>query len=216
MRRDIRLNWLALALLLLGLGASSFFIARAVLPPSQQAQAQPGQPPDGEIERKVREDNAKPKFEGVLNGFRFYGSTNPPSPPPQCPAEGGQPSSAGEIAASQLNFTVGYLPPGMKLTYEGGNTCSGTVVTIARNYAAPNGAMLIVGRGLGEPATEREAPADRLEPSTIGGRPAVIKKPVFPGDRFTIYMRDDAGTLWIVSGFRLTVAEGLKVAEGLR
>src|SRR5581483_5288934 len=92
------------------LGAIAFFAVRIALPGSGEARAQPGQPPSGDVHRKVAEDEAKPKFVGTLNGIRFYTGNDAPQPPPQCKASPGRNSTKAEIDASPLNFSPGYLP----------------------------------------------------------------------------------------------------------
>jgi hypothetical protein len=109
-----------------------------------------------------------------------------------------------------------YLPAGMSKTFEAGNFCRDQVVHIVRHFVIlPSGASIFVAMTARPPIESADAPIDRLQALTIQGRPAVLVKPVFAGDRARVYVRHERGVM-IVAGHQIEVDEILKVAEGVR
>ncbi len=212
MKRSITYTLIATALLLLS-GGAAFAVGRYVLDDSGSAGAQPSD----DTPQKVDKDRAAPKFEGEINGFTFYDPQKTPvKQPASCAGlSGGTEATKAEIGSSPLNFAVGNLPPGAELTFEGGNTCGGAVVAVIRNFGIKGGPQIAVARIGAAAEIPTEAPASRLQASTIAGRPAVIVLPVFDGDRVAVYMRDAAG-YWMVSGAHTTLDTVLKVAEATK
>jgi hypothetical protein len=202
-----------LALLLLVAGAVAFGVGRYLLAGTGSASAQPSD----DIPQKVDQDKATPKFEGEINGFVFYDPEKVPVKQPTACAglAGGDDATKADISASPLNFTVGNLPPGAELTFEGGNKCRGIVVAVIRDFGIKGGAQIAVARIAASPEIPAEAPASRLQAATVAGRPAVIVAPVFDGDRVAVYMRDAAG-YWMVSGAHTTLDAVIKVAEAVK
>jgi len=164
-------------------------------------------------------DAAKPKFIGEKNGFRFVAV---PGPPPDCAGlPGGEDAKPEQILASPLNFSVGYLPQGVTLAAEGGNVCRGVVVALLRNYGQTNSQVtdaepvVFIGHIKSGPDVYAEAPEDRLEATTLGGRQSVIQRPRFALDPIRILMKSDLG-YFALSGRRIAVAELLKIAESVQ
>ncbi len=165
-------------------------------------------------------------FEGELNGFTFFGS-NFESPickqplSPKCTVSATcnnnvRDAPEEEGIASRLNFTVTYLPAGAEQRYVAVSACEDDVIVMSREYSVQGGIVQVV-RMSGPPCVSSFRPRDLLEATTIGGRPAVILKPIIPNPkgRMIIYMRDDL-SLWNVNTFQLGLEELIKVAEGVK
>lgn len=92
----------------LSIGISAFFVARGFLH-ERTTEAQPLPPM---IQARI-EEAKKPLFEGTINGITFKKEVGPADlGAPGClPKE----ASPEEIAASPLDFTPTYLPPGFSL-----------------------------------------------------------------------------------------------------
>jgi hypothetical protein len=104
----------------------------------------------------------------------------------------------------------------MKLASESGMKCAGSVVVVARTYSGSDGRRVTIARVEGPPTTVlADAPAERLQASTIAGRPSVIQQPVVANHGTLVYMRDDT-SYWVVNGIGLPASEVIKVAEGAR
>lgn len=218
----------ATAGLLATTAVSAFLVSRLFFSDDRSAKAQSTssgtptvveQPPHGNLV-KIMEDSKKPRFVGELNGNVFFAVGSPP-PLPITPCTGPDDGTvagprAGAVAvASPLNFAPGYLPQGYKLTYEEVGICNGAVATVSRSYVGTDPqAPVSIAHFSGPPQFAAVAPVDRLQPTTVAGRAAVVVKPVFDGDTATVFMREE-GSNWIVSA-DLPPAEVLKIAESLR
>jgi len=165
---------------------------------------------------------AKPKFVGVLNGFTFYApgldvAQIQRTMSAKCTGSNGRAGSEAEGKSSPLYFAPGYIPPTSHQppeVYVG--ACQDEVVTIGFEYQLDNG-LLTIYHIAGAPLYEGRFPSDRLQPSTIGGRPAVVAAPLSAPSlpQYTIFMRD-ARSFWIIQGRGVPQTELIKVGEGVR
>ena len=231
-------------ILLLMIGGSAFLVGRVFLAQEGQAEAEVALPlatieaaPNlSESGSSVPESGtalaeqspAKPPtpFEGELNGFTFFVSKSvspickqPLSPKCTINAATGNNvryATEEEGIASRLNFTITYLPPGAEQRYVAVTACEDDVIVMSREYSVQGGIVQVV-RMSGPPCVQSAGPRDLLETTTIGGRPAVISKPLIPNPkgRMTIYLRDDF-SLWHISSFQISLEELIKVAEGVK
>jgi hypothetical protein len=221
---DFRKTRFASVSLLVVIGLVAFAIARSLLFSSDGLGAQDslGDGPTAGPEAKsaieaIELDKAKPDFAGSLNGFQFFDPSRTAAQIPQ-PCDGltngvEREASQEEVAASSLDFEVGYLPGGAQLSFEGGNKCRGIVVAAVKNFSTDE-MKIAVMRVANTPQIVADAPQDRLEAATIGGRPAVIEHSVVPEGRTAVYLRDELG-YWIISGVRVPETEVLKIAASL-
>lgn len=223
-RRALLLMAMAAFLLLAGLG--SFLVVRQLFRDGKPAEAQPGKLPGQEIHEAVMQDYLKPKFVGELNGIVFFTDEQLESgefeltQPAACTEDAAREELTGSevaaaVAGSPLDFEVSGLPPGSVLTFEAAHRCDDTVVNIIRNWGIRGGPQIVVVRAAQPGEFVAEAPRDRLQAATIGGRRAVIMKPIFPGHAAHVYMEDELGH-WYVSGFNVDLDTILRIAESLR
>ena len=217
--------------LILGAVLASFLIARLATNdsgPSAEAQVPPEPTPAVSAQdaiQRIEEDNARTPFQGEINAITFTDTSDGSVEvrPVACRASEVLPNSGvasrEEIAASPLDFMPGYLPSDMTLVFEEAQKCQGEVTSIIRNYGRQDGALVVVAHVAAPAIFPPNAPRDRLEAITIGGRQAVLQKSLFSGKtplNYTlIYVLDEAG-YWMVSGKQLDEAEVIQVAEGLQ
>jgi hypothetical protein len=178
--------------------------------------------PLAELERLRQEEATKPKFEGVLNGIRFYARDAPAEEQRKSPCTDAKPE---EVQHPDMSAAVGtpmeivpaYLPAGAEEnppTFGPVVVCKGIVAWVERRWGVPGGDFNIIRRQ-GERATPIDVPAERLSSATIGGKPAVLVKPLVEGYDFaTVYLAEDFG-ITVVSAFGLSMEETIKIAEGL-
>jgi hypothetical protein len=93
--------------------------------------------------------------------------------------------------------------------------CEDDVINIQRTYSDGKGIAIDVTRVIGPPAISSKAPAERLEATTIGGRPAIIMRPVVAAMGNAVFIRDSS-SLWEITGRGIPLEELVKVVEGLR
>jgi len=179
-------------------------------------------PPLAELERLRQEEASKPKFEGVLNGIRFYARDAPAEEQRKSPCTDAKPE---EVQHPDMSAAVGtpmeivpaYLPAGAEEnppTFGPVVVCKGIVAWVERRWGVPGGDFNII-RQQGERATPIDVPAERLSSATVGGKPAVLVKPLVEGYDFaTVYLAEDFG-ITVVSVFGLSMEETIKIAEGL-
>src|SRR4030042_5273189 len=73
--------------------------------------------PPGELERLRQEDDAKPKFQGAINGIRLYPSNAKSVPTPQWACTGARPEEIqhpdmSAVVGTALEIAPSYLPAG--------------------------------------------------------------------------------------------------------
>jgi hypothetical protein len=182
-------------------------------------------PPLAELERLRQEEASKPKFEGVLNGIRIYSPDAPAEEQPKTACTGAKPE---EVEHPDMSAAVGtpleivptYLPAGAEEsdpTFVPVVVCRGVVARVERSWWIPGKGDFRIIRRQGEHAAAIAVPAERLSQATIGGKPAVVVKPLVEGyDSAAVYLAEDFG-MTVVSGaaLGLSMDEMVKIAEGL-
>ncbi len=122
------------------------------------------------------------------------------------------------VRDSKFDFEVAYVPSGLDLSHENATSCRGEATSSERVYVGKgddDGRLLEIGRIERSPVIPGFTPEDRIKPLTINGRPSILIEPVL-GDRATIIIMRDEGTLWQINGDEMTTDEVIKVAEGLK
>ncbi len=102
----------------------------------------------------------------------------------------------------------------MSLFAAGGSVGGQEIVFVERSYTGP-GRLVQVGRLLGGPDLGAVAPREYLEVAAVGGRPALVMRPIFARHRMAVWMRDEA-SVWTVSCVGLDQAECVRVAAGAK
>ena len=181
-------------------------------------------PPLAELDRLRQEEASKPKFEGVLNGIRIYPPDAPPEEEPKSACTGAKPeevqhSDMSAVAGTPMEIVSTYLPAGAEEVPPtfGPVVCKGIVAWVERSWWLPGKGDFNIRRSRGEHAAPISVPAERLSAATIGGKPAVLKKPLVEGyDSAAVYLAEDFG-MTVVSGaaLGLSMDEMVKIAEGL-
>lgn len=208
-------------LLLAGIAAGSFITGQTYLARDNSAEAQV----EDEIpavaaaaERAIRDDAAKPRFEGTLNGIIFYDPAKEEAVEVEIctddnAAEIEGPEATEAIQRSLLNFDAS-LPTGSKLIAEGAAVCGGETVNVARSWSTEAGPPISIAHFARPPMFVAEAPEDRLEATTIAGKSAVIVKPKLPNHVTKVLLTGEDGS-WLVSGY-LEPGEMVSIAESLK
>jgi len=194
------------------------------IPEERGTQAPPTPNPLLELERLRQEEAPKPKFEGVLNGIRLYPTDAEAAAQRKwaCTGAGGQgvehpPMSA--VVGTPMEIVPTYLPPGAEETIPPAFppvVCKGTVAYVERDWGIRGKGDFYIIRYQGERAIDVDAPAERLSAATVGGKPAVLVKPLVEGyDYSTVILAEDFG-ITVVAAFGLPLEETIKIAEGLK
>jgi hypothetical protein len=180
--------------------------------------------PLAELERLRQEEATKPKFEGVLNGIRIYSPDAPAEEQPKTACTGAKPEEVehpdmSAVAGTPMEIVPTYLPAGAEEVPPtfGPVVCKGIVAWVERSWWLPGKGDFNIRRSRGEHAAPISVPAERLSAATIGGKPAVLKKPLVEGyDSAAVYLAEDFG-MTVVSGaaLGLSMDEMMKIAEGL-
>lgn len=95
--------------------------------------------------------------------------------------------------------------------------CKGILVSVEREWVIRGkDADFRISRRQGEHAIAIDASAERVSAATVGGKPAVLKKPLTAEGygRSSVIVAEDFG-LTVVSAFGLPLEETVKIAEGL-
>jgi hypothetical protein len=234
-RRVIR--WVLPLLLLVAVGAGSFWGVRALRGEDEAATAKPR--PDFWYVPYFEADAKKPRFDQEINGI-LIGPTAPELTSDLC----GQPGVTPEYVAPEMakgtvvDFESAYLPGGVTLRSSAGAvevvSCGGTIAGVEKRFdvagrsdpANPSvplwaGGEITVSRFLTRSrAVQLDEANERMQAATIGGKPAVIVRPVMPdgvdigiGEAYVV-VADDSG-MTVISGRGLPLDEFLKFAEGL-
>jgi len=177
-----------------------------------------------ELERLRQEEASKPKFEGTLNGIRFYPADAPAAVQRMdacsgAKAEEVQHPDISAVASTPMEIVPTYLPEGAEegpATFDPVVACGGTVVRVERRWVIPGKGDFFIIHWQGEHAVASDVPLDRLSPATVSGKPAVLVKPLVEGyDYSTVYVAEDFGVT-LVAAFGLSLVETVKIAEGLK
>ena len=123
------------------------------------------------------------------------------------------------IAGTPMEIVPTYLPAGAEEippTF-GPTVCKGVLVYVERQWVIRDkGAYLVIRSHQGEHAAAIDAPAERVSAATVGGKPAVLVKPLVEGyDYAGVYLAEDFGITTVV-GDGLSLEETIKIAEGLK
>jgi hypothetical protein len=195
----------------------------SLTPEGQGKQATPTPPSLAELERRRAEDEAKPRFEGEVNGVQIY-PTTAAAPPRQGACSDAKPEevqhvSMDAVAGTPMEITPTYLPPGAEETFTTlpPTICKGTVAYVEREWIVrPEGGDVFIARREGQRTINWDAPVERIVAATIAGKPAVLIKPLFEHDDYAgVILVEDFG-LTVVRVFGLPFDETVKIAEGLK
>ena len=205
--------------LIVGAGAGSFLVTRALLPSGGKVEAQTPDEPSPRIQEIIENtaaDEAKPRFRGDVNGFTIVDDADA-RPPVECEdlPQGGTDASGAEIRSSSLDFSVGYLPSGMEQVYEGATRCHDTVVVVVRNYSDKEGNLIVVSQIKKDPVVPLDAPEDRIEATSVNDREGLVVKPVISDGYTQVFVHSDSG-YFFVSGDGFDPDEVVRVAESVR
>jgi hypothetical protein len=176
-----------------------------------------------EEERLRLEEEAKPRFEGVVNGIRLY-STKTENPQREWACADAKPEEVqhvdmSAVAGTPMEIVPTYLPPGAEESFMTlpPVICKGIVAYVEREWAVRDKSVhVFIARYEGERVIGVDASAERVSAATVAGKPAVLVKPVLEGDDYsTVILAEDFG-MTIVGVFGLPLDETIKVAEGLK
>ncbi len=167
----------------------------------------------------------EPIFTGIMNGFTFQAGVPPVCP--TVPPPNGAVSEHGSalLAASGLDFDATYVPDGYAPDLQTdrfgdarghvlAGQCGDTVDLVSETWSSPSG-HFSVSRRASSPVIANHYSADRLEATTIGGRPAIVVHPRFAGEEVDIYLRDH-DSFWTLRSEDLSVDMLVQVAAGLQ
>jgi len=193
-------------------------------PSPTPAEAEPTSDLFLEWERARQEEEAKPRFEGVVNGIRLYPTNAEPavyreSACNYVKSEEREYVTMSEVAGTPMEITPTYLPTGAEETSPmwPPMICKGILASVERQWVIRDeGARFFIARRQGEHAADTTASADRISAATIGGKPAVLVEPITPDGygHSMVIVAEDFGITVIVA-FGLPLEETVKIAEGL-
>ena len=208
--------------LVMAVGVGSFFVAYRFWPTGGQTEAQLDIM--AERDQLMREEAAKPRFEGVVNGIRLYSLAAGPALQRKDACWGAKPGEGEEltmsaVAGTPMEIIPTYLPPGAEEVdpMEPPVACKGIVVSVQRHWIIRGKGDFFIWHREGEQAIATDASADRVSAATVGGKPAVLVAPLAP-DGFglsTVIVAEEFG-LTLVVGLDLPLEETVKIAEGLK
>jgi hypothetical protein len=175
-------------------------------------------------QRLQREDNAKPGFEGYVNGIYLWSSRAPDDPAlgkRPCPLSEAQGVPEDQQSAKELYLPVpSYLPPGAyEYTPPQMLICpNGRVAHVGRDFQLrPYGGDIGISRIVALTAAEiGRVPSSRVSPASVNGKPAAFVRPISDegfGNGWII-VRESFG-LTQISSSDLPFDELLKVAKAV-
>jgi hypothetical protein len=177
-----------------------------------------------EWERVTQEEEAKAKFDGVVNGIRLYPSNAEDPPEWNWACKGTTPEereyvTLDAVAGTPMEIIPTYLPPGAEEVDAlfPPVICKGVVASVGREWIMrEEGADFRIHRRQGERVVDTSASADRVSAATVAGKPAVLVAPLTPdGYGYSrVIMAEDFG-FTSVGAFGLPLEETIKIAEGL-
>lgn len=175
----------------------------------------------GEVMRSIKEDERKERFVGTLADIEFKPLVT--AKDIGC-IDGRDMKDASEklLASSPLRILPEYLPPSYVLVHEGAAACSDKVVSVGQYYVNSEGGSINIAKFAGRAVTTN-APRDRLETLTIGGKSAVLVRSLpLPGvpehsdvGIWRLIIAEDFGVTEISASY-VSLAELLKIAEGVK
>jgi len=203
-------------------GVGSFFVAYRFWPGGGQTEAEPDI--IAERDQLTREEAAKPRFEGVVNGIRLYSLDAGPDVQRKDACSDAKPEEAEEltmsdVAGTPMEIIPTYLPLGAEEQPPMWPPviCRGVVAYVDRVWIVPGKGDFFIIRYQGEQAIDIDASAGRVSAATVAGKPAVLVAPLAP-DGFgpsTVIVAEDFG-ITIVFADGLPLEETVKIAEGLQ
>ena len=199
-----------------GGGAEPFYEEPLLLVPGEYV---PPWQANGTIESEAALEAAasrKPQLSGTVNGFRLYGFkatfSNPGIEKKRC--------AGGKIdrfeLASEMAFD--YLPPGTSaITPQFAGVCpDGATAFVMQELTTSNTSFDVIYEA-GARAFAHDASADRVTAATVGGRRAVVVRPLTEDGlgRSWVAVATPSG-LFLIDARRLPLDQTLKIAEGIR
>jgi hypothetical protein len=191
--------------------------------------SQGDEPPEGvsdirlERDQLTREEAAKPRFEGVVNGIRLYSLSAAPDVQRKDACSDAKPEEAEEltlsdVAGTSMEIIPTYLPAGAEEVepMEPPVACKGIVVSVQRWWIIRGKGDFFITHRQGEQAIQIDTSADRVSAATVGGKPAVVVAPLAPDGLgpSAVIVAEDFGLTYVV-GLDLPLEETMKIAEGL-
>jgi hypothetical protein len=213
----------------IALGVFLAVVASAITATAVVVVGQGDKPPEGvsdtilEWEQARQEEEAKPRFEGVVNGIRLYDTNADPAVQRKDACSDAKPDEVehltmGAVAGMPMEIIPTYLPPDAEEVDPMWRpiVCKGTLVYVERRWLIRGKGDFSITRHQGEQATSTEASADRISATTIGGKRAVLVEPITPdGYGYSMaIVAEDFGTTVVVA-FGLPLEETVKIAEGV-
>ena len=203
-------------------GVGSFFVAYRFWPGGGQTEAEPDI--IAERDQLTREEAAKPRFEGVVNGIRLYSTDTEAAVQRKSACTDAKPEEVehvtmNAVAGTPMEIIPTYLPldaeeqPPMWPPV----ICRGVVAYVDRVWIVPGKGDFFIIRYQGEQAIDIDASAGRVSAATVAGKPAVLVAPLTP-DGFgqsAVIVAEDFG-ITIVSADGLPLEETVKIAESLQ
>jgi hypothetical protein len=193
--------------------------------------SQGDEPPEGvsdiilEREQARQEEEAKPRFEGVVNGIRLYPTNAEPavyreSACNYVKSEEREYVTMSEVAGTPMEITPTYLPPDAEEIDPMWPPvmCKGILASVERQWVIRDeGVHLFIARRQGEHAADTTASADRISAGTIGDKPAVLVEPITPdGYGYSMVIVAEDFGITVVAADGLPLEETVKIAEGLK
>ena len=209
-----------LAVVVVGVGC--FFAAYQLWPDGGSTEVQPDIVM--EWERARQEEEAKPRFEGVVNGIRLYSTDAEAAVQRKSACTDAKPEEVehvtmSAVAGTPMEIIPTYLPLGAEEQPPMWPPviCRGVVAYVDRVWIVPGKGDFFIIRYQGEQAIDIDASAGRVSAATVAGKPAVLVAPLAP-DGFgpsTVIVAEDFG-ITIVFADGLPLEETVKIAEGLQ
>lgn len=160
-------------------------------------------------------ERQRPKFYGIINGFRFYKTLdeNVALPRRHCPVG----TTKQADPAAPFPYAISYLPPGTSENYDPYMlVCPDGVIFRAGKFYSGGDALFGVNYYGGEAAIEGHYSRERIETATIQGQPGIIVNAVTPeGYGNSLVAFQTAQGFIEVSGLHIPVEELAKIAGGV-
>jgi len=242
------LTLLAIAAAALAVGIAAFFAVRSLKGSGSGPEASGQQTPTAEArvaptrgpgwwEPYLQEDTTKPRLSTqAINGIRVGPDSDLFVNPEVCGDAQAESVPFERAAATAIDFVPSYLPGGVELVPEtvGAWACGDAIVSVQKSYNVPTvrnprdpytllwtGGTLTVFRQYGTVSSyPLYGAAERIGPTTIEGRLAVLERPVMPDgvdngiSDATLVIKEPFG-LTVLEGGGLPLAEFMKIAESL-
>jgi len=200
--------------------------ASALVVMGQGGGGETGEGPDIrlELERLRLEEAAKRTFEGVVNGIRLYGAdadraVQRKDACSDASRDEVEHLAMSDVAGTPMEIVPTYLPAGAEEVAPmwPPMVCKGIVANVERQWIIRSKGFFIISRRQGEQAIDTDASADRVSAATVGGKPAVLIKPLTPeGYGYSVVIVAEDFGLTVIGADGLPLDETIKIAEGLK